>query len=204
MNKINIEYTMNNKLSLFLLIFLFFSYNCNKDNNISPIESYKIITADYDVMLNGVIVAETGFGMGVDDSKQLRNWIQPTTSSMCLTYPTGLSWGALFITVQGDPKDPPRPWIDISACSKITVEMKGEVGDELVYLGLKDKDDPDTGIETKIPVTLTKDWKIYEFLLSSFKSCDLTKVYVVTEFVFQSNSSTSALKVYVKNIRILK
>lgn len=190
--------------SFFILIIISIGLRCNKKNPGGPNEPEQIITDDYTVMLNGEIVTTTGFGLGVDDSQQLRNWIQQDSISMSLHYPGGLAWGAVFITVGGDPKDPPRPWIDFSALTKLSIEMKGTIGGEGVLIGMKDKDDLDDGTETKKTVYLTQDWKIYEFTLSDFTTCDLTKVYVVTEFVFPSGSSNNAVTIDIKNISILK
>jgi len=186
---------------LYVLI-AFFIFSC--DNNTSPTEPEEIIENDYDVMLKGEIVATTGLGMGVDDSRQLRNWVEQDSTYMRMNYPGGLGWGAVFITVGGDPQDPPRPWIDISKCTKLSIEMKGVIGDESVKIGMKDKDDPDDGTETKKVVYLTQNWEIYEFMLSDFITCDLTKVYVVTEFVFPGASSNKAVTVDIKNVSILK
>ena len=189
----------------FFLSLLIIVCNCNKDDHITgPTEPDKIITADYDVLLNGRIVATTGFGMGVDDSRHLCNWLQQDSLYMRLNYPGSLDWGAVFVTVGGDPKDPPRPWIDVSSCTKLSIEMKGNMGGEVVLIGIKDKDDPDDGTETKEVVYLTQDWQTYEFTLSDFTTCDLTKVYVVTEFVFPCGASNKAITIDVKNISILK
>jgi hypothetical protein len=187
---------------IFFLSMIIIVCNCHKNDQITGPDN--VIKNDYDVLLNGKIVTSTGFGMGVDDAIQLRNWIQQDSLFMSLNYPGNLSWGSVFITVGGDPKNPPRPWIDISACTKLSIEMKGAVGGEGVLIGMKDKDDPDDGTETKKAVYLTKDWNIYEFQLSDFTTCDLTKVYVVTEFVFPCGTSNKAVSINVKNITILK
>ncbi len=170
----------------------------------SPTATDEVISDDYSVMSNGKIVAATGFGLGVDDSQHLCNWVQQDSTSMVLHYPGDLGWGAVFITVGGDPKNPPRPSIDISNCTRLSIEMKSAVDSEGVLIGMKDEDDPDDGTEIKKPVYLTQDWKTYEFMLSDFRTCDLTKVYVVAEFVFPCDVSNRAVTVDVKNISILR
>ncbi len=62
--------------------------------------------------------------------------------------------------------------------------MKGQLGGEVVEIGLKDKDDPDNGSETKIKQTLTNRWQPYTYNLSSFRTADLNHIYVIIEFVF--------------------
>jgi hypothetical protein len=163
-----------------------------------------VISDDYDVVIDGKIEASTGFGMGVDDGDQLRTWTKEETGYLAFNYPGNLGWGAVFITVGGDPKQPPRPFIDISSCQKLSIEMKGKNGNEVINIGIKDKSDPDNGTETKKSVSLTSEWKIYEFNLTDFKTCNLKELYVVTEFVFPGNTADSSTTVYLKNIRFLK
>lgn len=195
---------MKNKIVLVFVIMSTISINCTKpDPVIVPTKPDTIVLTDYDVVLNGNIVSATGFGMGIDDELHLQNWMKVDTT-MALKYPGSLSWGSVFITVNGDPVKTNKHWIDISACTKLSIEMRGDLGGEAVKIGIKDKDDPDNGTETKQTVNLTKDWTVYNLQLSDFKTCDLSKVYVVTEFVFPATASNSAANVYVKNIRILK
>ena len=193
---------MKRKILFVLSISLLIVNSCKKNDKITDPD--KIVSGDYDVMINGKLVAATGFGMGVDDSGKQRNWVSNDSTSLILFYPgSPLTWGASFITVNGDPVSTGKHWIDISKCDSLSVEMRGEHGNESVKIGLKDKDDNDDGSETTISRSLTQNWIIYKFKLTEFKTCDLTKVYVVTEFVFPGNSPGSG-KVYVKNIRILK
>ena len=187
------------------IVFLFvmvitISYGCKKGITTPD----QIISTDYDIMIDGKIDPSTGFGMGVDDENSLRNWIHQDSTDMGLFYPGNLTWGAVFITVHGDPTDSDRHWIDISACDSISIEMKGDIDGTMVKIGMKDKDDPSDGLESKQPVRLSTQWTTYGYPLSVFKTCDLTKVYVVTEFVFPGGTSNSAANVYVKNIRFLK
>jgi len=101
-----------------------------------------------------------------------------------MAYPSGQSFGAVFITV-GKPIQPPRPGKDLSKYHQLSVELQGQVGGESVSIGIKDKNQPDDGSETKVPVSgLTTDWKHFTFPLSKFTVADLHKLYVVIEFVF--------------------
>src|ERR1043166_7555045 len=54
--------------------------------------------------------------LGINTSGNLANWLTTDSSCNCLNmiYPAGQAWGAIFITV-GQPVDPPRPFIDLSA-----------------------------------------------------------------------------------------
>jgi hypothetical protein len=107
---------------------------------------------------------------------------------MRMDYPGDQSWGAVFITV-GPPTDPPHPGRDLSGYQTLSLELRGEVGGEFVWVGLKDNTDGDDGSETKIEVPdLTTDWQTITFPLSDFITADLTRLYVVTEFVFEQGT----------------
>jgi len=137
-----------------------------------------------------------GFNMGVNSSEGKTDWLKSEGEQLKMLYPHDQSWGAVFITV-GTPKQPPRPFRDLSAYNILTIEMKGGVGGERLGIGIKTNTQPDDGSETKVPVTLTSDWKPYQFRLDRFEGADLDKLYVVAEFVF---SGSDAVTVFARNI----
>jgi hypothetical protein len=102
-----------------------------------------------------------------------------------MDYPSGQSWGAVFITV-GPPTEPPRPGKDFSAYQTLSLELMGGAGGESISIGLKDNTDPDDGSERLIRVSnLTMDWQTRTFPLSDLTNADPTRLYVVTLFVFE-------------------
>jgi hypothetical protein len=140
----------------------------------------------------------SGYDMGVNTNEGLTSWLSKSDEEyMKMAYPSGQSWGAVFITV-GKPTNPPRPYKNFAMHKSISVEMKGANGGESVEIGIKDNTDPDNGAETKIAVTLTNEWKVYEFLLSSFVTVDLSHLYVPIEFVFGGPNGRT---VYFKNVK---
>ncbi len=140
-----------------------------------------------------------GYDMGVNTSGGLTSWVAVTNGEICMAYPGGQSWGAVFITV-GQPTQPPRPGKDLSNYHQLSLELQGQVGGEFVSIGIKDNKQPDTGTETKVPVSgLTTDWKPFAFPLSQFTGADLHKLYVVIEFVFAGTPAT----VCARNIQYL-
>jgi hypothetical protein len=142
-----------------------------------------------------------GYDMGVDTSGGLTNWVTDMNGYMRMDYPSDQSWGAVFITV-GSPTDPPRPGRDLSGYQSLSLELRGEVGGEYVWIGLKDNTDRDNGSETKIRVSdLTTDWQTVTFSLSDFVTADLTRLYVVIEFVFEPG--TLAETIYFRRIQYL-
>jgi len=141
-----------------------------------------------------------GYDMGVNTSGGLTSWVTVTNGEICMAYPSGQSWGAVFITV-GQPTQPPRPGKDLSNYHQLSLELQGQVGGESVSIGIKDNKQPDTGTETKVPVSgLTTDWKPFAFPLSQFTGADLHKLYVVIEFVFAGGTSET---VCARNIQYL-
>ena len=142
-----------------------------------------------------------GYDMGVDTSRRHTNWVADMNGYMCMFYPVGQSWGAVFITV-GRPTNFDRPGRDLSSYQTLSLELQGAVGGEQVWIGLKDNTDPDNGRETKILASgLTTEWQTFTFPLSSFHTARLDRLYVVTEFVFESG--TPAEIVCFRNIQYL-
>jgi hypothetical protein len=142
-----------------------------------------------------------GYDIGVDSSEGLTNWLTDLNGSMRMEYPSNQDWGAVFITV-GPPVDYPRPSVDLSSYNILSVDIKGEMGGEVVAIGIKDDKDPDDGTETLIEInSLTTDWETYTYPLSDFTTADLTRVYVGIEFVFIGKNGRT---VFFKDVKYLK
>jgi len=139
-----------------------------------------------------------GFDMGVNSSNNLTNWLSQdsTVGAMKMAYPAGQAWGAVFITV-GPSINPPRPGMDFSAYSTLLVEMQGDPG-QTVDIGIKDKNQPDDGTETKVTVVLTSSWRTYAIPLSSFTGANLSQLYIPAEFVFANGNPITA---WVRGVR---
>jgi exo-beta-1,3-glucanase (GH17 family) len=126
-----------------------------------------------------------GYDMGVDTSEGRTDWVRDMDGYMCMDYPSGQDWGAVFITV-GPPRGFPRPGKDLSDYQWLSLELRGGSGGEVVSIGLKDNTDRDDGSETKIEVPdLTRKWQTETFELWRFRTADLRRLYVVIEFVFE-------------------
>lgn len=160
--------------------------------------SGSVYAQDYPIFVGQKLT--DGFDMGVNTDKGKTAWLEDMNGFMKMTYPSGQVWGAVFIT-KGKPKNPPRPFKNFSGYTKLTVEMKGKKGGENIEIGIKDNTDPDNGQETKKTITLTNDWKVYEFNLSDFKTADLSHLYTVIEFVFGGSNGRT---VYFKNVKYKK
>ena len=150
--------------------------------------------APKDILIGGKLTP--GFDMGVNSSENKTNWLKNEDDHLKMSYPPDQAYGAVFITV-GKPKQPPRPFRDLSAYNVLTIEMKGGAGGEQLEIGIKTNTQPDDGSETKVPVKLTANWKSYPFRLDRFDGADPDKLYVVAEFVFSGSAATT---VFVRNI----
>jgi hypothetical protein len=151
------------------------------------------------VIFDGTALS-SGFGMGVDTSEKQRSWVSVQDGTMTMAYPSGQSWGAVFVSVFGDPVDPPRPKLDIVGYGTLRLEMKGGQDGDAIDIGLKDNLDPDNGTESKISTVLTTAWKTYDYALKKFATADLKSIYIITEIVF---SGSSPVTVGLKSIQLL-
>ena len=77
--------------------------------------------------------------------------------------------------------------LDMSQYQYLSVEMKGEAQGQTVYIGIKDKSQPDDGTETTVRTILSSDWETYTFNPGEFWGADLTKIHIPIEFVFPFN-----------------
>ncbi len=141
-----------------------------------------------------------GLDMGVNTSNGVTTWVTNMQGYMRASYPAGQSWGAVFITVGTPVPLGYRSSINLASHRYLTVEMRGQNGGETVSIGIKDKNQPDTGYETKKSVALTTAWKTYTFYLPDFTGADRTQIYVPIEFVF---AGPAAQTIYFRNVQYL-
>lgn len=139
-----------------------------------------------------------GYGIGVDSSGRMQNWLEDRGNELVMTYPDGQEWGAVFITVGQAKRSPEKQVKNFSNFDTLIISMKGARGGEKVDIGIKDRTDPDYGSETKKTVMLTSTYSEYRFSLKEFRTADLQNLYVVTEFVFAKNSPCSVFVNLVK------
>jgi hypothetical protein len=140
-----------------------------------------------------------GLDLGVDTSGRRHDWLTNMSGFMRMAYPSAQEWGAIFITV-GPVTPAPHPSIDLSAFDTLSLDLRGDFGNETVYIGIKDWLDPDDGTEVTVPIQVTSGWKTYTFDLSTFFTADLKHVYIPTEFVFKGPSAET---VYFRNVQYL-
>ncbi|MDR3272391.1 MAG: hypothetical protein LBT29_02745 [Flavobacteriaceae bacterium] len=165
------------------------SVNQLKDSIRLIIKQRDSIPPPYDIFANGKL--GQGLELGVDTDTQKRDWVGKVGSDgvLCMSYPKGQNWGVVFISVgKAESSFDKRKWKNCNGYSKLVVELKGNPGDE-IEIGLKDNDDPDNGIETKIPIALKGEWETVEIELKEFKTAYLKQLYILTEFVFAEKAN---------------
>lgn len=144
-----------------------------------------------------------GFNIGVDSHFGNRDWIVQEGDAIKMTYPGSQAWGAVYITVgtpYPDAKKDRRRTVDLSGYSMLSVELKGKKGGEKVWIGMKDKEDPDNGAESKKLVTVSSNWSSYNIILKDLKTADLNKIHVPIEIIFGQERCT----VYFRNVIFYK
>src|SRR5260370_33759248 len=142
--------------------------------------------------------------MGVDSwAEHKHDWVAGDGGEMRMAYPNGQQAGAVFVTV-GKPTQSPRPWKDFSDFEMLSMELRGESGEERVEIGVKNRSDPDNGNEKRIVERLTKDYRPYRIRLDDLRSGHLRipeglkQLNTVVEFVFQGPRAET---IYARNIR---
>lgn len=104
----------------------------------------------------------------------------------------------MFITA-GKPVPPGhRPSVDVSRYRSFSVGMRTAANGQRVWLGIKDRSQPDNGAEITIEETLTTNWRTIALPLSLFANVDPRHLYVVFEAVFHDSAPE---KVQMRNLR---
>jgi hypothetical protein len=160
-----------------------------------------VLLADYDIGIN------TSGGVTNWLNENAANWTD-THDYMKLAYPGDPLWGAAFILVgPATTVITDRKAFNFSAYSKLSFEIRGELGTEIVKVGIKDVNDPDDGGEIKFTIsTITTGWSTVEIPLTTFVDgtrSNPKKLYVVLEFVWDSigMDSLKAQTIYFKNVK---
>ena len=154
------------------------------------------VQQDPSIFVDGRLTS--GLDLGVDSSERRTEWAEVANGELCMRYPNGQDWGAVFVTV-GKPRDPPRPARDFSGYERLVVEARSSGGRGPVMIGLKDNGDPDDGSESKLPLQgLRESWGEFSFDLDQFRTADSKRLYVVSEFVFEG---AAPVTVCVRSIR---
>ena len=139
---------------------------------------------DLHMLINGKLVS--GYNMAFSASSDFTGWSRIENDFITLIYPENqLEWGSPyfeFYALKGRISQ-----LDATNYNKILVEMKGDVGGETFEITVKDKYDSRDGAETRLQVSLTNQWKVYEYDIAQFKTLDKSKVKIPLAFVFEGS-----------------
>jgi len=143
-----------------------------------------------------------GYSMGVDSSEHLTNWVNNDTGdgSVRMDYPEGQSWGAVFISV-GQLTNSSKPFKDFSQLHTLSLTVRGAVGNEQFYVGLKDANASNDPVETRYLISNTTTlWQTYTYTIDSFSPINSSILNIPLEFVF---SGSTPQTLYFRNIEFL-
>lgn len=111
----------------------------------------------------------------------------------------GMDWGVFYFYVgSGSVEDLATK--DFSSYDTLRLELKGKVGGEQIQISIKDETNPTDGSESKVPLTLTSEWKVYEIPLSKFEGTNLKRLFMPAAIIFQGEPAT----VSIRNIEYIK
>lgn len=167
-----------------------------------PVAAQECQTDTISVLTDGTILSDgllqPGFELGVDSDKDEQEWVicggTPCPDCCRLATVPNQEWLAAFIVVDRL-TDPPRPGVDVSSFDCVEIDLRGETGEEIVDVGLKDVCDEDRGREVKrrldlsgrsgpIGTPVAGGWTRYRLPRSTFTSANPSYIYVLMEFVF--------------------
>ncbi len=115
---------------------------------------------------------------GVFDYRSVRR----ADDSLVFTYNGGAEWASIYFGVFGVAEG--RTSLDYSNFEKLSLEMRGAKGGELIDIVIKDRYQPDTEAPPMVRLELTDDWQTYDLDLDSFKSPDLAALHIPLGFNF--------------------
>ena len=82
---------------------------------------------------------------------------------LTIQYDEGIEWGATIFLVDSLGVGSARPSRNFSNFEAIELELRGNQSEQEVFFSLKDRLDPDDGMETRVPVILQSNWTTYRF-----------------------------------------
>lgn len=98
-------------------------------------------------------------------------------------------WGVVYWFLGNGVVDPNRVK-DFSKFKTLRLKLRGVNGGEKISIGMKDKSNPMDGSETKVPLTLTNEWKIYDIPLASFAPTQIDQLFQVAAIIVENQAYT--------------
>lgn len=98
-------------------------------------------------------------------------------------------WGVVYWFLGNGVVDPNRVK-DFSKFETLKIKLRGVKGGENISISLKDTSNPTDGSETKVPLTLTNEWKSYEIPLASFAPTRIDQLFQVAAIIVENQACT--------------
>ena len=107
--------------------------------------------------------------------------VQMRENELHIDYPGGAEWATIYWVALSVSTG--RSFTDLSEFTRLSLELKGEQGGEVIKVHVKDADYPDDRPPISVDLRLTSEWQQYEIDLAEFAPNDLTKLHVVLGFL---------------------
>ncbi len=115
--------------------------------------------------------------------------VEISEEQMKIRYPGEHDWGCVFIY---DKEARPH---DFSMYQYLSFDIKGELGNEIIYIGIRDT----TNVRNDIKLTLEYDWVHFDFALKDFHYVNTQELFIIFCITFRDQIEKS---VYVRNISL--
>lgn len=126
---------------------------------------------------------------------------QINSEYLTIKFEEDIEWGAAIFVVDTMGIGDTRPSKDFSKFSAVEMELRGDQSDQEILFSIKDRLDPDDGMETRAPIILSQEWNTYRFALEDFTTADLKTLNAVAIFVALSGEP---ITMDIKNIRYIR
>ena len=137
------------------------------------------------LVIDGQIAVQTyfvnGVAAGFETVFDFRS-IEKTGDALHIDYPGSKSWAAIFLLYLGT--DVGRASRDFLQFDKLVLELKGDRGDEVITVSIKDRYLPDTEPPESTRLRITNQWETYEIDLDNFGNTDLSALITPLSFLF--------------------
>jgi hypothetical protein len=143
------------------------------------------------IMRNGVTTSGNSYGVASAQGNTGVNIQFLDSLTAVQFYPQ--AWGVYYSYV-GDGVIDPNRIRDFSSFDTLRIKMRGTEGGEAIQIALKDKSNPTDGSETKVPLTLGKEWKNYDIPLTSFAPTNLEELFIVASIIVENKALTVEIK----------
>lgn len=137
------------------------------------------------LVVDGQIAVQTYYATGAADGfEPIFDFraIEKKGDALHIEYPGSKSWAAIFLVYMGVDID--RPSRDFSDFDKLSLELRGDRGDEVVSVSIKDRYLPDYEAPDSVQLRLSDEWQTYEIDLADFPNTDVTALITPLSFIF--------------------